>query len=111
MKNITTIPETKAEETAPIKATGSLPLDVKKYQHHTEVFDLTEEQRIELLQTIWSIMAAFVDLGFGVDAVQYIFRDNCPISLDSEGDEKAEYATSPRFNHSALGIKEKEDYP
>lgn len=111
MKNITTIPETKAEETVPIKATGSLPLDVKKYQHHMEEFDLTEEQRIELLQTIWSIMAAFVDIGFGVDAVQYIFRDNSRNSLDSNGDETEDNNPSTRFNHIALNSKAKEDCP
>ena len=32
--------------------------------------NLSEAQKIELLQTLWSIMSAFVDLAFGTDPVQ-----------------------------------------
>jgi hypothetical protein len=91
------------------KSVGALPLDVKKYQSHLEDFDMTEEQKLELLETLWSIMAAFVDLGFGIDAVQYIFRDNGPNSLDSGGDEAEEMKHSSRFNHIALITRGKED--
>ena len=110
MKNLTTVPEPKEAETVPNTALlETLPLDVKKYQSHMEEFDLTEEQKAELLETLWSIMAAFVDLGFGTDAVQYLFRDNGPNSLNSEEDEVEDKKPSSRFNHVALKAEEKED--
>lgn len=46
--------------------------DVAKYHEHVKDFDLTEEEQGELLKSLWSIMAAFVDLGFGVDSVQLL---------------------------------------
>ena len=47
-------------------------LDMDRYREHVAEFDLTEEQKTELLRTLWSIMKSFVDLGFGVDSVQHI---------------------------------------
>lgn len=49
---------------------GVPPFDVAKYMAHVEDFDMTEEQKVEFLQTLWWIMAAFVNLGFGVDSVR-----------------------------------------
>ena len=46
--------------------------DVDKYRDHIKDFDLSEAERVELLKTIWLIMAAFVDLGFGVDSIQIL---------------------------------------
>lgn len=114
MKNETTEFERSETETVPARAlseqpVGALPLDVKKYQRHVEDFDLTEEQKVELLETLWSIMAAFVDLGFGRDSVQCIFQSIGSNSLNSEGDEVKEMTHSPRFNQLALNNKGKED--
>ncbi len=49
---------------------GDLPFDAEKYKGFKEVSDLTEEQQVEFLQTLWSMMKAFVDLGFGVNSIQ-----------------------------------------
>ena len=38
-------------------------------------YDLTEAQKIELLQNLWSIMKAFVDVGFSVDSIQTFFPE------------------------------------
>lgn len=46
------------------------PFDDPQYRKHLEGQDITEEQMVELLRIIDSIMRTFVDLGFGVDAVQ-----------------------------------------
>jgi len=35
-------------------------------------FDLSEEDKIELLKTLWMMMATFVDLGIGVDSIQFL---------------------------------------
>lgn len=36
--------------------------------------DISEAEKIEFLQTLWSIMATFVNLGFGVDSVIPAFQ-------------------------------------
>lgn len=47
-------------------------LDLEKYREHVKDFDLSEEEQAELLKTLWHIMAAFVDMGFGVDSIQLL---------------------------------------
>lgn len=46
--------------------------DIEKYREHVQEFDLTPEEEAELLKDLWLIMAAFVDLGFGVDSIQLL---------------------------------------
>ncbi|RLJ20759.1 hypothetical protein DJ030_06355 [bacterium endosymbiont of Escarpia laminata] len=49
-----------------------LKLDPDEYRHYLEEFDMTEAQQNELLQTLWHIMSAFVDMGWGLDSVQLL---------------------------------------
>lgn len=46
--------------------------DIEKYRKHVQEFDLTPEEESELLKSLWLIMAAFVDMGFGVDSIQIL---------------------------------------
>jgi hypothetical protein len=46
--------------------------DVEKYRDNLKDMDLTAEEEAELLHNLWMIMAAFVDLGFGVDSIQFL---------------------------------------
>jgi hypothetical protein len=48
----------------------TMPLDINKYRKYVDDFDLTEEQKTELLQTVWSIMESFADSAFGLHPVQ-----------------------------------------
>jgi hypothetical protein len=64
------LPEAPATEVEAV--TGTLRFDAGKYREHVDDLDLTEEQKAELLKTLWWIMATFVDLGFRVDSVQYL---------------------------------------
>ncbi|MCC2099423.1 MAG: hypothetical protein KDJ29_21205, partial [Hyphomicrobiales bacterium] len=41
--------------------------DPEKYRHLVDDDTLTEDQQRELLEIIWKIVAAFVDMGFGVE--------------------------------------------
>jgi hypothetical protein len=50
-------------------------LDPSRYLGEVADFDMSEEQKIELLQTLWSIMRSFVELGFKGDACELIFGD------------------------------------
>ena len=54
------------EDTArPYKA---LTLDVEYYQQLLDTSDYSDEQRQQLLEAMWTIMTAFVDLGFDLRA-------------------------------------------
>ncbi|WAP67688.1 hypothetical protein [Jiella pelagia] len=53
-----------------------LELDADAYMSELDGFDMTEAQKRELLQTLWSIMRSFVDLGFEVDICAAVFGDN-----------------------------------
>lgn len=46
--------------------------DLREYLAFLDDTNLSEAQKIELLQTLWSIMSAFVDLAFGTDPVQQV---------------------------------------
>ena len=48
----------------------NMPLDINKYRKYVDEFDLTEEQKVELLQTVWSIMENFVDTAFNQHPVE-----------------------------------------
>lgn len=66
-------------------AAAPLVLEPDDYRHHLDDFDLTEEQQNELLETLWSIMSIFVDIGWGVDTVQMFFPDIfAEVAPDSE---------------------------
>ena len=55
-------------------------VDVRKYLEHTRELDLSEDQQVQLLQAMWQIMKAFVDVGFKIHPVQHALearhRDN-----------------------------------
>lgn len=46
--------------------------DPGEYMEYVEDFELSEEQKIELLKTLWEITAAFARWGYGIDSVQFI---------------------------------------
>ncbi len=45
-------------------------VDVEKYQHLLDDSGMSEAQKREVLEALWSMIVAFVDLGFGVHPVQ-----------------------------------------
>ncbi|MBJ7579306.1 hypothetical protein JHC09_15625 [Devosia sp. MC532] len=53
-------------------ATAYRPLafDPTPYLHHLADADLTDAQKVELLETLWQIMVHFVDLGMGISPIQ-----------------------------------------
>ena len=48
---------------------GAPLLDLERYRKHLKGLDLSDAQAAELLETLGSILAAFVDQAFGVDSV------------------------------------------
>lgn len=54
----------------------TLSIDVDLYQHYLDNSDLTEEQKNELLNTLWNIICEFMRLGYGVHPLQKILPEN-----------------------------------
>lgn len=52
-----------------------LKLNPEDYLPDLEDFDISEQQKHEMLQALWHIMSTMVDLGFGVDTVQYLLPE------------------------------------
>jgi len=71
---ILAMPLTLSESDAPLTEHAAkystLPFDAGKYEVYLKDTDLSEPQRAEVLQILWSIMSTFVDIGFGVDSVR-----------------------------------------
>lgn len=53
----------------------ALTLNVDDYRQYVEALKLSEEQEQELLQTLWTIIVSFVDLGFGIESVQQAINE------------------------------------
>ena len=47
-----------------------ITVDYGKYEHFLETADLSEDQKREFIDALWSIIVSFVDLGFGVHPAQ-----------------------------------------
>jgi len=45
-------------------------IDIEKYQSMLDASGMNEAQKREFLEALWSIIVAFVDLGFGVHPIQ-----------------------------------------
>jgi len=50
--------------------------DMDKYMKMAGEFDMSEEEKRELLTTLWDIMSRFVELGFGLDSVSILEAQN-----------------------------------
>ncbi|MBG6166777.1 hypothetical protein IWQ54_006476 [Labrenzia sp. EL_195] len=52
----------------------ALEIDYAFYERFLEDADLTDEQKRDFIETIWSIIVSFVDLGFGLHPLQQTGR-------------------------------------
>jgi hypothetical protein len=61
-----------------VATTPPLAFDADKYAPYVAEFDMSEEQKHELLETLWAIMQTFVNLGFDIakaDLCGQLFAD------------------------------------
>ncbi len=73
----------------------ALTLNVDDYRQYVEALNLSEEQEQELLQTLWTIIVSFVDLGFGIEPVQQATKSRArgdARSKTAEGELHHEYS-------------------
>lgn len=68
--------------TAPV---GLPPFDAAKYRPEIASFGLTEAQERELLETLWSIMHGFVEMGFRFDVCAAVFGSAENVAGDADG--------------------------
>jgi hypothetical protein len=50
----------------------ALSIDWGLYEHYLEASDLPDDDKRALIETLWSIMVSFVDLGFRISPLQQI---------------------------------------
>ena len=53
-------------------AKPSVEIDVERYQALLDDPDLSDTQKEEIMRTLWMVMMAFADLGFGVHPAQQV---------------------------------------
>lgn len=58
------------KETTKSPARPSLSIDWELYGQYLEQSDLADSDKRELIETLWAIVVAFVDLGFGIHPLQ-----------------------------------------
>ena len=75
MKNNDTYKKTNVVTNQSNSAPPILKIDYALYQHYLDDSDLNENEKQEFLDTIWSIIVSFVDLGFGVHPVQQVLGE------------------------------------
>jgi len=82
--------DTDTHEASPDQRGGNAvsvpPIDIDRYRSELTHLDLSEAQEAELLRTLYFIMAAFVDLGFGVDSVTRVLPALADFSSSAESD-------------------------
>ena len=66
------------------KSVSTCNFNPEDFYEELSELELTQNQANELLQTLWHIMSIFVDIGWGVDAVQIMLPELYKnIALDS----------------------------
>ena len=45
-----------------------MPLDIEKYRKYVDHYDMTEDQKVAFLETLWSIMESFVDDAWSIES-------------------------------------------
>ncbi len=73
-------------------------VDFARYQEFLDNTEMTEAQREEFLKALWSIIVAFIDLGFGIHPLQEV----C-------GKHHQTDALSPKAEFNRLGSAQEQD--
>ncbi len=66
-----------SEDEGKINGFKPLTLDYELYERYLEGSDLTEAQKREFLDALWSVIVSFATLGIGVHPLQQVSSDTC----------------------------------
>lgn len=81
-------------DTGPPPGSMGLSIDWERYGAYLEDSDLSDEEKIEFIKTLWSIMVNFVDLGFRLSPLDQVCEQNGEIR-DFITDQHAEMVELP----------------
>lgn len=62
--------KTQLHERDPTPPTLAIQFDAQEFAHFLDESDLTHNQKLEYIQTIWGIVLQFIDMGFGIHPLQ-----------------------------------------
>ncbi|MBL1438169.1 MAG: hypothetical protein COB08_018450 [Rhodobacteraceae bacterium] len=87
----------------------TLTIDWELYGKYLDESDLSDTEKREFLETLWSIVVSFVDLGFGVHPLQQVTDNACAhqaeiarfIAANAAPVVTSREPTTPNFNASA----------
>lgn len=63
-----------------------MEVDLEDFRPYFSEYDLDQAQKDELIRTLWNIMCAFVDLGWGVDSIHFSLPDLTDFSTSEASD-------------------------
>ena len=95
-------------EPADHRPSPNVAFDPDDYRADLAELKLTRAQEEELLQTLWTIMSAFVDLGWGVDSVQTVLPGLADLFPETAPDAVKSIA-SPTNNNAESEPQDKEE--
>jgi hypothetical protein len=84
-----------------------LTLDVALYEQYLAEGGLSEEQKREFLEALWTIIVGFVDLGFGIHPLQLALEDGAAGSALQE--EQQQLKAPGLCGDIARGLAAKEE--
>jgi len=58
----------------------ALTIDYDLYARYLEDSDLSDDQKREFIETLWSVIVSFVDLGFGIHPLQQATSNSCGLN-------------------------------
>jgi hypothetical protein len=70
LEQLTTGSKERKETSEHVHGYPSIQFDAEEFWHFVENYDLSDDQKREYLETVWSIIIGFVDLGFGIHPIQ-----------------------------------------
>ena len=100
------------EQSQDRKPISAVEIDYEKYERYLEDSDLSEEEKRQLIEALWSILVGFVDLGFGIHPVQEACgqAEKTPLPLTLGGLNGVDYEDSKEPNDNGeIAAPEAED--
>lgn len=107
--------DSNASTIADAQGRPALTIDYALYEKYLNEADLTAEQKQEFLDTLWSIIVSFVDLGFGVHPAQQScgksgLSGNAPPPVATDMIESSEGPLTREFTRpAAQAAREREE--
>ena len=79
-----------------------MSVELSTYLHHFQEYDMTDEQKMDYLRSIETIMQGFVDEAFGMETSQLILGTKRKNDADPPADAvKSNHSATPPFNDAA----------